>query len=90
VNAGAYENELIVAGFIGWLNVAVTMVPVTLLLLLLVLVDTLVVLLLGLDETTVGLAAEAAEVPTTKVVSSSATYPISDLKNIFKLFIFSS
>jgi hypothetical protein len=47
-----------------------------------------VALLLGIDETTVGSAAKAAEVPTTKVASSNAINPISGLNNILKLFIF--
>jgi len=55
--------------------------------LLLVLVGTLMALLLGIDETTVGTAAKAAEVPTTKKASSNAVYPISCLQSIFKLFI---
>jgi len=57
------------------------------LLLLLVLVDTLMALLLGIDETTAGTAAKADEVPTTNMASSNAVNPISGLKNILKLFI---
>src|SRR5450830_1340841 len=61
VPAGA---ELIVAGFIGCVKVAVTNVPVTTLPVPLVLVGTLVALLLGFEEPTVGLVAEAPGVPT--------------------------
>jgi hypothetical protein len=61
VPAGA---ELIVAGFIGCVKVAVTNVPVTTLPVPLVLVGTLVALLLGFEEATVGSVAEAPGVPT--------------------------
>jgi hypothetical protein len=57
------SEELIVAGSIGWLKVAVTTVPVTTLLLLFVLVGTFVALSLGLDEITVGSVASPTRVP---------------------------
>lgn len=57
------EEELIVAGSIGWLKVAVTTVPVTTLLLLFVLEGTFVALLPGLDEITVGSVTGPTRVP---------------------------
>jgi hypothetical protein len=56
-------EELIVAGSIGWLKVAVTTVPLTTLLLLFVLVGTFVALSLGLDEITVGSVAAPPRAP---------------------------
>jgi len=52
-----------VAGFIAWVKVAVSCVPVTTLLLPLVLVGTFVAPLPGLADPTVGLVAEAPEDP---------------------------
>jgi len=57
------EDELTVAGSIGWLKVTVTAAPVTTLSLVLVLVGTAVALLLGLDEITVGSVAAPVRVP---------------------------
>jgi hypothetical protein len=57
------QSELTVSGSIGWLKVAVTMVPVTTLSLVFVLVGTFVAPFPGLDETTVGSVAAPARVP---------------------------
>jgi hypothetical protein len=68
-----------VAGSIGWLKVAVVAVPVTTLLLVFVLVGTVVVLLLGLDEITVGSVAAPTRVPGATVTPGSTaanTLPI--------------
>src|SRR5450830_964567 len=70
VPAGA---ELIVVGFIGCVKVAVTNVPVTTLPMPLVLVGTLVALLLGFEEATVGLVAEAPGVPTVPGITVALT-----------------
>jgi len=56
-------SEFTVAGSIGWLKVAVTPVPVTMLSLVLMLVGTSEAQLLGFDEITVGSAASPATVP---------------------------
>src|SRR5450830_535847 len=70
VPAGA---ELIVAGFIGCVKVAVTNVPVTTLPMPLVLVGTLVASLLGFEEATVGSVAEAHGVPTVPGITVALT-----------------
>src|ERR1039457_7728445 len=67
------EEELIVAGSMGWLKVAVAAVPVTTLLLVFVLVGTVVVLLLGLDEITVGSVAAPTRVPGATVTPGATT-----------------
>jgi hypothetical protein len=79
VSKSPAEEELTVAGSIGWLKVAVTTVPVTTLLLLFVLVGTDVALLLGLDEITVGSVAAPTRVPGATVTPGSTaakTLPI--------------
>jgi len=60
-------NALIVSGSIGWLNVALTVVPVTTFSVVLVLVGMLVALLLGLDEITVGSMTTPIRVPAATV-----------------------
>src|SRR5450631_2118019 len=65
------EDDLTVSGSIGWLKVAVTAVPVTTLSLVFVLVGTLVALLLGLDEITVGSVAAPTRVPGVTVTSGA-------------------
>ena len=89
VNVSSFPagNELIVAGSIGWLKVAVTVVPVTMLLLLLVLVGALEAPLLGLVEVTL-IEASAPLMPHT--VSSDAINHVSGLKNLFIIFFLSS
>jgi hypothetical protein len=72
-------DELTVAGSIGWLKVAVAAVPVTTLLPVFVLVGTVVALLLGLDEITVGSVAAPTRVPGATVTPGSTaakTLPI--------------
>src|ERR1035437_4078501 len=73
------EEELIVAGSMGWLKVAVAAVPATTLLLVFVLVGTVVALLLGLDEITVGSVAAPTRVPGATVTpgpTAAKTLPI--------------
>src|SRR5450755_1786534 len=65
------EEELIVAGSMGWLKVAVAAVPVTTLSPVFVLVGTVVALLLGLDEITVGSVAAPTRVPGATVTPGS-------------------
>jgi hypothetical protein len=72
-------DELTVAVSIGWLKVAVAAVPVTTLSLVFVLVGTVVALLLGVDEITVGSVAAPARVPGATVTPGSTaakTLPI--------------
>src|ERR1700736_1881730 len=67
------------AGSMGWLKVAVTAAPVTTLLRLFVLVGTVVALLLGLDEITVGSVAAPIRVPGATVTpgaTAAKTLPI--------------
>ena len=96
--------EFIVTGSIGWSKVAVTTVPLTTLLLLLVLVGTFVAFVLGLEETSVGapvttvLFASVLEFadppsappphPATKAVSNNAISHVSGLNKRSNLFIF--
>jgi hypothetical protein len=63
VSLTANVSKFTVAGSIGWLKVAVTAAPVTTLLLVFVLVGTVVALLLGLDEITVGSVAAPTRLP---------------------------
>src|ERR1700690_3915917 len=79
VSKSPAEDELIVAGSIGWLKVAVAAVPVTTLSLVFVLVGMAVALLLGLDEITDGSVAAPVRVPGAAVTpgsSAAKTLPI--------------
>jgi hypothetical protein len=71
VSTSPAEDELIVAGSIGWLKVAVAAAPVTTLSLVFVLVGTAVALSLGVDETTVGSVAAPARAPGARVAPGS-------------------
>jgi len=71
VSTSPAEDELIVAGSIGWLKVAVAAAPVTTLSLVFVLVGTAVALSLGVDETTVGSVAAPASAPGARVTPGS-------------------
>jgi hypothetical protein len=66
------EGELIVSGSIGWLKVAVTMVPVRTLSLEFMLVGTFVAQSLGLAEITVGSVAAPARMPGEAATPGSA------------------
>jgi hypothetical protein len=70
------EGELIVSGSIGWLKVAVTMVPVRTLSLEFMLVGTFVAQLLGLAEVTVGSVAAPTRVPGETATPGSAAAKI--------------
>jgi hypothetical protein len=73
VSEFSVEDELTVAGSIGWLKVAVTAVPVTTLLLVFVLVGTAVALLVGLDEITVGSVAAPTRVRGAAITPEATT-----------------
>ena len=89
------EDELSVAGSMGWLKVAVTMVPVSTLPLEFKLVGTFVAQLLGLDESTVGSVAApgatAAKVlpipPVASKVANSNAINIGSLDELSNLVI---
>jgi len=82
-------SESIVAGFIAWLNVAETDVPVTMLLLQLVLVGVFVAPLLGFVERTVTACARLGNAnPVKTAASGSAASQDCGFKELLNLFIF--
>jgi hypothetical protein len=83
-------NESIVAGFIGWLKVAVGDVLVTIFLLLLMLVGTLVASLLGLVDITAGAvcAIRLLLKPPAHPARSTAIKEVRDLTNFPNLYIY--